>query len=266
MNKQPELLAQYPEVNKVLSDLLARVKAILEDRFVGLYLYGSLASGDFNLHQSDIDFIVVTTGELPAATIDALEVMHLELAASDSKWAQKLEGVYIPQNYLPRYNPADPPIPTINEGQFYLGRQGSDWVIQRYILRERGVIIAGPSLKDMIEPVSPDDLRAAILAILHEWWEPMLAHPVRLEAPEYQPYAVLSMCRTLYTLEHGDIASKGDSARWAMTILGQKWAGLIGRALGWQRGQETDSIAHTLDFIRFTIERSRQYETTDTFL
>ena len=252
-------LTPYPEVNAVLSDLLERVQAILEERFVGLYLYGSLASGDFNLHQSDIDFIVVTTHELPEATINELETMHKELAGSGSKWAQKLEGVYIPEGFLPCYNPADPPIPTLNEGQFYLGRQGSDWVIQRNILREQGVVIAGPPLQDMIEPVSPDDLRAAVLAILHEWWQPMLSDPARLEAPGYQPYAVLSMCRTLYTLEHGDIASKGDSARWATTKLGQEWAGLIGRALAWQRGHETEGIERTLDFIRFTIKRSRLF-------
>ncbi len=256
----------YPEVNTVLFDLLARVKAILGDRFVGLYLYGSLASGDFNLHQSDIDFIVVTTDILPETTIDKLEPMHKGLAESGSKWAHKLEGVYIPKGYLPRYNPADPPLPTLNEGQFYLARQGSDWVIQRFILREQGAVIAGPPLQDMIEPVSPDDLRGAVLAILHEWWEPMLADPSRLEAPGYQPYAVLSMCRTLYTLEHSDIASKGESASWAMETLSRGWTCLIERALAWQRGQETDSITHTLDFIRFTIEHSRQYENTDTSL
>lgn len=225
---------------------------------MGLYLYGSLTSGDFNYHQSDIDFIVVTSGELSEATIEALESMHKDLAASGSKWAQKLEGVYIPKGFLPRYNPTDPPIPTLNEGQFYLGRQGSDWVIQRHILREQGVVIAGPPLRDMIEPVSPDDLRASVLAILHEWWLPMLSDPSWLEAPEYQPHAVLSMCRTLYTLEHGEIASKSDSARWAMATLDQEWAGLIGRALTWQHGQETDGIESTLDFIRFTIERSMQ--------
>jgi predicted nucleotidyltransferase len=258
-NRQPGAMTAYPEVNTVLSDLLVRVQAILEKRFVGLYLYGSLASGDFNSHQSDIDFIVVTTGELPETTINDLETMHKELAASGSKWAQKLEGVYIPKGFLPHYTPADPPIPTLNEGQFYLGRQGSDWVIQRYILREQGVVIAGQPLQDMIEPVSPDDLRAAVLAIIDEWWQPMLSDPARLEAPGYQPYAVLSMCRTLYTLEHGDIASKDESARWAMATLDQEWAGLIERALAWQRGQETEGIERTLDFIRFTIEHSRQF-------
>ena len=262
MAKQLQALTPYPEINFVLLDLLSRAQAILGDRFMGLYLYGSLASGDFNPHQSDIDFIVVTENDLPDAIVSELKAMHLRLASSNSKWAQKLEGVYIPKQYLPRYNPTDPPIATINEGRFYMARQGSDWVIQRHILREQGAVITGPSLWDLIDPVCPQDLRKAVLAILHEWWQPMLGDPARLETPEYQPYAVFSMCRALYTLEHGSIASKGDSAEWAMTALDQEWAGLIKRALAWRRGQETESIDQTLDFIKFAIEHSRQFDAT----
>ncbi len=38
----------YPDVNAVLHRLLAEVQAVLGERFVGLYLYGSLAGGDFD--------------------------------------------------------------------------------------------------------------------------------------------------------------------------------------------------------------------------
>ena len=51
----------YPDVNEVLNLLLTNVKGILRDQFVGMYLYGSLSSGDFNPETSDIDFLVVTT-------------------------------------------------------------------------------------------------------------------------------------------------------------------------------------------------------------
>ena len=39
----------YPEVNVVLSLLLSQVQTTLGDRFIGLYLGGSLALGDFDL-------------------------------------------------------------------------------------------------------------------------------------------------------------------------------------------------------------------------
>ena len=45
----------YPDVNAVLAELSASVQTVLGHHFVGMYLYGSLALGDFNPRSSDID-------------------------------------------------------------------------------------------------------------------------------------------------------------------------------------------------------------------
>src|SRR5687768_72198 len=50
----------YTDVNEILHLLLVNVKEILKDQFLGMYLYGSLSSGDFNPETSDVDFLVVT--------------------------------------------------------------------------------------------------------------------------------------------------------------------------------------------------------------
>src|SRR4051794_16511685 len=93
----------YPDVNAIIDQLLTEVRAILGDELVGLYLYGSLSSGDFDPDSSDIDFLVVTAGELPPATLAALEAMHARIGASGGKWATHLEGSYIPQAALRHY-------------------------------------------------------------------------------------------------------------------------------------------------------------------
>jgi hypothetical protein len=38
----------YPDVNTIVHELLAGAQAILGDHFAGMYLYSSLAIGDFN--------------------------------------------------------------------------------------------------------------------------------------------------------------------------------------------------------------------------
>ncbi len=249
-------LASYPEVNLVLQQLLSNVQAILGDRFVGLYLYGSLASGDFNPQTSDIDFVVVTTDELPAEIITALEVMHLRLRDSGLKWAKKLEGAYLPLHTLRQYDPNAAPCPAINEGRFYVERQCSDWVIQRHVLREYDSAIVGPSLRNLIDPVQPADLRQAIRGVLHAWWKPMLNNPSWIRTVEYQAFAVLTMCRALYTFQHGTIASKPASARWAQQALDERWIKLIEWASTWDQDTASDHLAETLEFIRYTLECS----------
>ncbi len=249
----------YPDVNSSLQELLSGVQIALGDRFVGLYLYGSLATGDFDPNRSDIDFVVVTTGKLPEEMISALGSMHTQLAASGSKWAKKLEGTYLPQTTLRRYKPDDGPFPCINEGKYYLAHHENDWIIQRHVLREHGVVVAGPALlQDWIDPVGPDELRRAVLKFLREWWVPMLKNPDQLHSREYQAYATLSMCRALYTIQYGSIVSKSAAAAWAQDTLDKHWTGLIVRALAWPRGEQLNALDNTLGFIRYVLKRSEQ--------
>jgi hypothetical protein len=246
----------YPDVNAVLHVLLANVQDILGDYFVGLYLYGSLASGDFDPLRSDIDFVVVTTDQLPEELFSALEKMHRRLATSDLKWAPKLEGTYIPQSALRRYDPDAAPCPCLNEGRFYLARHESDWVIQRYILREHGMAVAGPAVRPMIDPIRPEEIRQGVRGVLHGWWTALLDDPSWLRTGEYQAYSVLTMCRALYTLQRGTITSKPVSARWALANVDQKWTPLIAWALTWQHADQSERLSETLDFIRYTLEDS----------
>jgi predicted nucleotidyltransferase len=253
----------YADINQVLQVFLGEVQAALGKYFVGLYLYGSLASGDFVPARSDIDFLVVTTGELPARTVSALESMHTRLWAAGSKWALKLEGTYITQAALRHYNSDDGPFPCVNEGKFYLARHESDWVLQRHILRESGAVLAGPDIRLLIDPVSPEDVCAGVLGYLREWWLPMLQNPQRLQSREYQAYATLSMCRALYTLQYGRVASKTESARWAQQTLGIRWTGLIDRALAWPEGEQSDEMAETIEFIQLCMDQVIKVYTTN---
>ncbi len=246
----------YPEVNTVLQRLLAATQTTLGEQFVALYLYGSLASGDFDPERSDLDFAVVTEANLPTATVAALEDLHTRLWASGLKWAAKLEGAYVPRATLRRHAPTAAPCPTLNEGQFYLAQLGSDWVIQRHILREHGVMVAGPPPDTLIDPVSPDDLRGAVRGILQEWWAPTLTQPARLQTSEYQAYAVLTMCRALHALQSGAIVSKPVAARWVQAAVSETRAALIEWALAWTPSDHSDHLAPTLDFVRYTLDNA----------
>ena len=87
MTQEPTL---YPEVNRVLLDLLDRVSDNLGENFIGMYLYGSLATDEFEPSRSDIDFVVITDDHVSDPVIKSLEAMHIELAGKDDRWVKKL--------------------------------------------------------------------------------------------------------------------------------------------------------------------------------
>ncbi len=268
MHDRPDLrgfqnLAGLPDVRAVLDKLLTAVPPILGPQFIGLYLYGSLALGDFNPNRSDIDFLVVTAGELSDEMVSDLAAMHARIAASDSRWALELEGAYIPLPALRRYDPAQARHPHIDRGngeQLRMEQHDSDWVIQRHVLREHGVTLAGPPISTLIDPVSPDDLRQATLDVLHNWWQPMLTNPSYLDSGGYRVYAVLTMCRILYTLRFGGVVSKLAAAQWGKEALDCRFTSLIEQADVWQNGRPFDKLDETRGFIHYTLTQSKKYE------
>lgn len=253
----------YPEVNEVLNLLLTNVKEILKDRFVGMYLYGSLSSGDFDPETSDIDFLFVISDTLSGERISELEAMHKQTWATSLERAGKLEGAYVPKELIRRHDADGPACPTVNEGQFYVAPLGSDWIIQRHVLREYGVVVEGPDPKTLIDFVSPDEIRGAVLAVLQEWWFPMLDDPSWLRDHDsgYHAFAVITMCRVLHALDHGTIVSKPKAVQWARTKLQAHWNQLIEKAVAASRHEERDDFLNeTLDFIRFTKQQTMKFE------
>ncbi len=253
------VLTPYPEVDPLLRTLLSEVRAILGSRFVGMYLDGSLAAGDFDPRTSDIDVVVVTDADLPDAVIAALQAMHARIATSPSRWARELEVAYVARHAIRAPTRRPSPCPCIERGSAQLEvvhQESGYWTIHRHVLRQHGVALAGPPPAALIDPVQPGELRQAVADILEEWWQPMLDDPTRLRSWGYRCYAVLTMCRMLYTLHHGTIVSKPVAARWAQSTLEPRWTPLIRDARAWSAAAAPDLTA-TLELIRHTHARSR---------
>jgi hypothetical protein len=272
----------HPEVKEVLDILLTEVRSILASQFVGMYLYGSLTTGDFD-RASDVDFVVVTESALTEPLFSALHAMHLRIAQLDNWCATQLEGSYIPREALRRFDPQRVFYYHIDrgpgeelkrmqvEGAALSQAWWGGWVVLRSNLYKCGITLAGPPLQTLLEPVTTEDLRQATLANLYGWAEPMLANPAIIDSRGYQSYIVLTLCRMLYTLHFGKLVSKGQAADWAKGYLGKRWTGLIERA--WADRQTPSQplspqvVNETLKLIQFVADLQREKgqpdETTD---
>ena len=249
----------YLAANAVLRLLLQEVRAVLGPEFVGMYCYGSLSLGDFEPGSSDIDFLVVTANDLPDEMVAALGAMHGRIAVSGLQWADKLEGSYIPRAALRRYDPTNNRHPTIGvDWAFGIGEHDNSWIIERHIVREHGVVIYGPPPETLIDPISSNQLRAAVRGALDGFWRERLdgPEPEWLRTREYQAFAILTMCRALYVLAHGEVVSKPAAAAWARDTLPPPWPDLIAKALIWRHDKHPDDMTEMLAFIRYTIERA----------
>lgn len=252
-------VTSHAEVNEILQELMEGLSRTLGPQLAGVYLYGSLTRGAFD-RQSDIDVLVVTRDEMSDEMFAAVSEMHDQIATGESWCATQLEVAYIPAKSLARYEAEASVYPHLDRGPAQHLQRKEHWtdcVVQRYELRERGIMLAGPHPATVIDPVSNDDLRQATRDVLVRWAGSLFENPSELERRGYQSYVVLSICRMLYTLETEAVASKREAAEWAKVTLDREWSSLVDRAwIGRQNPDSkptTEDVNATLDFVRFAI-------------
>ncbi|MDD4052292.1 MAG: DUF4111 domain-containing protein [candidate division Zixibacteria bacterium] len=220
----------YPELNAVLRELVSGVRRVLGDNFVAAFLQGSFAVGDFDEH-SDVDFVIVIGGVIPDAQLRNLRSMHERIFDLDSEWARHLEGSYFPVAVLRDYTQTGRELWYLDNGSRALVRSNHcNNVAVRWILREKGVVLAGPEPSTLIDPIPVAVLRRAILTSINESGREILAHPERYNNRFYQSFIVLHYCRKLHDLRAGTVGSKRSGAEWVKRNLDQSWASLIDRA------------------------------------
>lgn len=257
----------YADVNAVLYGFRKHLRAILGKHFRGMFLTGSLALGDFDPHTSDIDLIVLTDATLSADVVEALREMHDRFDTGNSPWAGKIEAVYIPPEALHPHSVSPALYPQVEKGgPLFIAPLESGWIFHCYILREHGVTVAGPPVRPLSDRVDSDDMRRAAAPIAEQWLEQARHDPtwlIWLHERKHQAFVILTLCRLLYTLDSGLVASKLAAARWAEQALGPRWATLIARSLIEQHGSgetpESDR-ADTIAFVQYTVDRFQHWK------
>src|SRR3712207_1853494 len=149
----------YPELNSVLEELVTGVQVALEGAFVGAYLQGSFAVGDFDRH-SDVDFIVAVSEELSDRQVAALQAVHERVYGLRSEWAEHLEGSYFPAALLRDCRQRAKPLWYLDHGSRSLVRSDHcNTLVVRWVVRERGIPLAGPDPSTLVDPIPVDALR-----------------------------------------------------------------------------------------------------------
>src|SRR5229473_2995417 len=225
----------YPEMASVLQRFVAGVQNALGSNFLGAYLVGSLATGDFDL-DSDVDFLILTTAELNDAEVISLQTTHVDLHALGCYPAEHLEGSYASTDLLNQTNLVGvEPFWFVDNGSTSLERSIHDnrWHV-RWILRERGITISGPDPKTLLDPVSTGALRSEAAAAIQELKSRFVAEIDRpfgwFNTRFGQSFAVLTCCRMLCTCQSGTVQSKPSGVKWAEQSLDPAWRELIRKA------------------------------------
>ena len=135
-------------------------------------------------------------------------------------------------------------------------------MIELYALREHGLVVAGPEPTSLIPPIAPDDVRRASAAHAVTWAEQVRSDPTWLtwmRNQEHHAFVLLTLCRMLYSLRTGTVASKPGAARWMTEVMGTRWAALIHDAVTGHRGNGVASDREAEETIALIDYVAQQY-------
>jgi hypothetical protein len=257
-----------PDLDLVLRALVAGARDVLDARFTGAYLIGSLARFEAGADEhSDVDFVIAVGEDVPLPVLGALQAMHHRIHALGSKWARRLDGSYVPTRILRRADPERTPLPYLDHGRRDLvPSTHCNRLVIRKMVRDQSLTLAGPDPESLVAPVSPIELAREAATELAAWAAEIDADPAQLANRWSQPYVVLSFCRMLYTLASGELASKPVAAAWGRKELGARWDRLIAHAVA-ARGDPAARVRERADprhihltraFVRAAVELSRR--------
>ncbi len=229
-----------PYMTTLLDDLLSQMQTCLGDTLIGLYLYGSLVTGDFDTESSDIDLAAALTDDLDAAQFAALNAMQDDFVRTNTAWEHRIEIAYVSRHALKTFKTQTHKMGIISPGEpFHIIDAGIDWLMNWYIVQARGVTLFGPPAHTLIDPISNREYVQAVKGYV-ELWQQRIGH---LHSRPSQAYAILTLCRALYTVTTGGYTSKKQAAAWAAQEL-PDWAAPIQDALVWRHNWRDETVDH----------------------
>lgn len=220
--------------------MVAKIREAIADAtgasLVGLYLYGSLVTRDFDPDVSDIDLIAVLTDAPDELLTSHLREMHARLAGASPEWNDRIEVDYVSARGLADCLTDTTTIARISPGEpLHIVEAGRDFLLDWYPARQDGVTLLGPPVESLIPAIPEAEYLREVrnyLAAFADRFDPDAS-------PGSQAYAILTMCRGVHALRFGERLSKREAALRARREF-PRWADLIDRALRWREQQWDD--------------------------
>jgi predicted nucleotidyltransferase len=279
----PGDLTPYLRLDEVLINYAQTSRDVLHDNFVGLYLLGSLAIGDFDL-TSDVDFMIATKDELSDEELNRVRSAHMRFTAQDTRWVKHFEYSFFSMRKLDaksspyladgsRNESEDRQIWYFDNGARTPVRSDHDnTLVSRWTLRYRSPAVLGPEPATFAPEVTADELRREIRSSMLGWEKLVIGDASPFDNRFHQVFLVLNNCRALEDLHEGRITSKKEGVNWARKHLDPEWQALIDYC--WKERQDTginisqpadpEAFKQTIAFMKYTARLAEAYRLPST--
>lgn len=251
----------HPDVSTTVSAYLKAVDTALPGLVAALYIGGSVPLGDFQPHESDIDFFAVTTRR---PDTDALAEVHASLGRALPQ--PHFDGLYVTWEELAAGPVAHHTGPHAFQHRFAASGGFERNPVAWHILASHGMTVRGPAVSDVDVWTDDSALLDYCRTNLDTYWRPqhqeihrqLAAATVGDDAAMRfaAAYCVLGVPRLHYTLTTGETTTKTGAGEYARQVW-PHWTPVIDECLRFRAAQPTghaypDTTALLADALDFT--------------
>jgi hypothetical protein len=232
------------EIRPLLHGYVRRLQEDWSGIVTGCYLYGSIALGEYVSGKSDIDFLAVTSRPLTSPETNRLARLHDELNL-DYACAASLDGVYLPFSDLGKTNQEISPYPYCKRG---ILEPSGYWDVNHvtwWLVKHRGIALFGSPPSQLPFTVTWEHVLTTMQENLASYWAEKAAAPHLLLSDEAAEFALCTMARILYTLQHRTIVSKHEALHAVDHAASPEWEKLRREAMRIRTGSGAPSLFAT---------------------
>ena len=176
----------------------------LREDVEGVYVGGSLASGDYHPGTSDLDVVVLTRTALTRRDRRRLRSLHRSLDVTDPS-ARALHCAYVPHDAV---GDASTPHPVWAGGELFARPLSG---IGRAELLADPVVVHGPHPSQWLPAMDVDDLRDAARAELSGYWTRAVRKRAIWRQDVYVYHGVTTVGRADLTIRDGRLVTKTEA-------------------------------------------------------
>jgi len=214
------------DLKKFLEAIKTDLPVLLKEKLQGIYIYGSLSYGDFDVNRSDVDVAVVIKKKLNKAEITKIDNWFKRKKLKASRWHKRAEIDFIWLDDLKKLKTNTIKTVRLAGGELREKSKMEGVGLDLINLREQGMVIFGHSPKKIFPKIPKVFLKKALKdKYLH------LKH----NAPKWekidlwnQQFLVSQFCRVLYAAENNYQAiSKLAATQWATKNVPAKFRPMV---------------------------------------
>lgn len=216
-------------IRELIYEFRRKLEELIPDKLYGLYLYNSVAMGNFEPEYSDIDFIVLLKDYLTEKELLKLADLHKRLG-EDFTYGKVLEGMYLQYTDLGKSNQAMKPYPYAKVAQLYKKGHYDINAVTWWSMKTYTMEIDSPQLKEKLNNYNWSNVIDTMDININNYWTKKLENKALFLEDLWVEFGVVTLSRIIYTLEENSMTSKTKACHY---ILGKsnQWDDILNEAL-----------------------------------